>query len=92
MGRVGSMGGRRTGTVGLAPDTAPPFTGTRWEVVELGEDIVALKCMGNVQGPRWLDGRRRNGLVGLAPSFGPPFAGARWRVSSYPQCIDSACD
>src|SRR5690348_15675284 len=23
------------GTVGLAPDTAPPFTGTRWEVVEL---------------------------------------------------------
>jgi hypothetical protein len=79
------------GTVGLAPGTARPFTGTRWRVVQIdGNDagIVALQCMGEMQGPRWLDGRTGNGTVGLAPTTDPPFTGTRWQVRLYPVPFD----
>ena len=42
-------------------------------------DIVALECMGNIQGPRWLDGRTGNGTVGLAPRRDGGFTGTRWQ-------------
>src|SRR3989442_3623066 len=31
---------------------------------------VALKCLGTVNGARWLDGRTANATVGLAPKMG----------------------
>src|SRR5262249_33988591 len=83
------------GSVGLAPNRDKPFTGVVWEVVRLDKqdpNIVALKCMGAVDGPRWLDGRTGNGTVGLAKSTDPPFTGTRWEVHAYPVCIDSPCD
>jgi len=43
-------------------------------------DVVALECMGNISGPRWLDGRSGNGTVGLAPRRDGPFTGTRWQV------------
>ena len=76
------------GTVGLAPNTQAPFTGTRWQVAPLDDanpNIVALKCLGAVKGPkRWLDGRTGDGTVALAPSTDPPFTGTRWEVRLYP--------
>jgi hypothetical protein len=44
--------------------------------------------MGELQGPRWLDGRTGNGTVGLAPNTNPPFTGTRWEVRLYPVRID----
>ena len=43
---------------------------------------VALKCLGDVNGPRWLDGRTGNGTVGLAPKMGvKEFSGTQWLVA-----------
>jgi hypothetical protein len=41
---------------------------------------VALRCLGNISGPRYLDGRTADGTVGLAPNLSAEFSGARWRV------------
>ncbi len=82
------------GTVGLAPNTNKPFTGTRWQVVPLDNsnpNIVGLKCLGNIEGPRWLDGRTGNGTVGLAKTTDPPFTGTRWEVKIYTGCFDEGC-
>jgi hypothetical protein len=68
------------GTVGLAPNTNRPFTGTRWQVLEVGDNIVALKCLGDIGGPRWLDGRTADGTVGLAATTEPSFTGTKWEV------------
>lgn len=68
------------GSVGLAPEREPPFTGTKWRVFRAGEGVVALKCLGDIDGPRWLDGHTHDGNVGLAPNPKPPFTGARWKV------------
>jgi hypothetical protein len=72
-----------SGTAGLAPNTYKPFTGTRWQVVQMDDsnpNIVALKCLGDIEGPRWLDGRTANGTVGLASTTEPPFTGTKWEV------------
>jgi hypothetical protein len=66
------------GTVGLAPNMSPEFTGTRWRVVRVGDGVVELKCLGDIEGPRWLDGRTADGTVGLAPNRS--FTGTRWQV------------
>jgi hypothetical protein len=44
-------------------------------------DQVYLKCMGHIDGPRWLDGRTANGTVGLAPTTKGGYTGTRWEVS-----------
>ena len=88
-------GRTRDGSVGLAPNRNKPFTGVVWEVVPLDQqnsNIIALKCLGDGEGPRWLDGRTGNGSVGLAESTHPPFTGTHWEVRAYPVCIDSPCD
>lgn len=41
--------------------------------------IVRLQCLGQVEGPRWLDGNTIAGTVRLAPSP-DGLSGARWRV------------
>jgi hypothetical protein len=74
------------GSTGLAPNTDMPFTGTRWQVVRVHDDgpnIVELRCLGDIRGPRWLDGRTADGTVGLAPLTEPPFTGTKWEVSPY---------
>ena len=80
-----------TKTVGLAPNTNAPYTGTRWKIVRIdpnNQDIVALECLGAINGPRWLDGRTGDGSVGLAPSTDAPFTGTKWEVRLYPVVID----
>jgi hypothetical protein len=83
------------GTVGLAPDLTPKYTGTKWRVFRAGEGVVALKCLGNIEGSRWLDGRTANGTVGLAPNTNRPFTGTRWQVvqvdSNNPNIVALKC-
>ena len=79
------------GKVGLAPQTTKPFTGTRWQLVQADQNnpnIVWFKCLGEVEGPRWLDGRTQNGTVWLAPRTDPPFTGTKWEIQPYPTIID----
>lgn len=42
--------------------------------------VYTLKCLGNANGPRWLDGRTGNGTVGLALETGRQFSGTRWEI------------
>jgi hypothetical protein len=67
------------GTVGLAPNIDPPFTGAKW-LVDQAQGHVVLRCLGAVDGPRVLDGRTENGSVGLAPHTDAPFTGASWEL------------
>ena len=67
-------------TIGLAPITSFPLTGTHWEVIDDGPNRVALKCLGQVEGPRFLDGRTGNGTIGLAPATDGIFTGTHWEV------------
>jgi hypothetical protein len=80
-------GRTQNGTVGLAPHTNPPFTGTRWEVVRRNPGTWPptwwLRCLGNVPGPQWLDGRTHNGTVGLAPTRSAPYTGTRWEIARW---------
>ncbi len=74
-------GRTQNGTVGLAPNTAAPFTGTRWQVIDAASDEVELVCLGastagsNV---RFLNGNVGPGTLGLVNFGGLP--GTRWRV------------
>ena len=43
---------------------------------------VALKCLGDINGPRWLDGRTADGTVGLAPNLTKKYSGTKWVVVS----------
>jgi len=83
------------GTVGLAPNTNPPFTGTRWEAVKvLGtQNHFWFFCRSEWPRPagapyyepgnRRLDGRTQNSTVGLAPSRSAPYTGTKWEVINY---------
>ncbi len=76
-------GRTQDGTVGLAPHTGGGFTGTRWRVRTLGSgdpDVVALECLGDIPGNRWLDGRTQDATVGLAPHTGNSYSGTVWRI------------
>jgi hypothetical protein len=84
-------GRTQNGTVGLAPHTNPPFTGTRWEAVQRNPGTWPpswwLRCLGHLPGPgQWLDGRTQNGSVGLAEHRGAPGAprtGTRWEITRW---------
>ena len=86
-GRYFLDGRTGNGSVGLAPNTDPPFTGTRWEVVQRNPGTWPpswwLKCLGDVPGPQWLDGRTGNGTVGLAPTRSAPYTGTRWEIARW---------
>jgi hypothetical protein len=43
-------------------------------------DRIILESLGDVAGPRWLDGRTIDGTVGLAPTFDGQFTGATWEL------------
>jgi hypothetical protein len=84
-------GRTQDGTVGLAPNTNPPFTGTKWLVEYLNPNAgpdqywvynhIFLSCQGTGPGDaRYLDGRTQDGTVGLAPNTNPPFTGTRWHL------------
>ena len=82
-------------SVGLAPNSHPPFIGTAWKVTDLpnpdigGFSHVTLQCQGNLgridQGQcpfGFLDGRTAatDGSVGLATKTEEPFSGTHWEL------------
>ena len=74
-------GHTKDGTVGLAPTTGGPFTGTFWRAHSAGGRFWRLENLGKIPGPAvWLDGRTENTSVGLAPHTNPPFTGATWEI------------
>ena len=84
-------GRTQNGTVGLAPNMNPPYSGTKWRVeylnpsadpnLEYYNDIL-LHCEGKEPGPRWLDGRTQDGTIGLAPESNTykGYTGTRWAI------------
>jgi hypothetical protein len=78
------------GSVGLAPRTSAPYTGTRWRVrrPDPNRNDFWLYCLGNLQGSRWLDGRTHDGSVGLAPNTDPPYTGTLWSFYNPPDEAD----
>jgi hypothetical protein len=69
-------------TVGLAPSTDPPFSGTRWARNELDQTTSSLRCLGSDEGlgKRFLDGLTSSETLALAPHTGEPFTGTHWRI------------
>ena len=75
------------GNVGLAPNTNPPYTGTKWRVVvrtagtAAKDGIIHLRCLGaGNSNLRWLDGVTGDGSVQLAPTTAGKYTGTSWRV------------
>ena len=78
------------GTVSLAPHTDAPFSGTHWKTLlsrvnkhpdqEPGEKAF-LRCLGDTEGSRFLDGRVEGQSVVLT-STSEPFTGTEWRILS----------
>jgi len=82
------------GTVGLAPHTNPPYSGTRWNLGAVDEVSTTtgnkgwyyyLYCKGTGPGDaRYLDGRTVVGDVVLSPHLGKPFTGTHWQIDLVP--------
>lgn len=68
------------GIAGLTQSPGLPFTGTLWQVHDMGSGLYAFKTLGHIEGNRWLDGRTHEGTVGLAPSAGGAYSGTLWQV------------
>jgi hypothetical protein len=78
------------GSVGLAHTTDPPFTGTQWAAIGVATNTVVLACLGDkpgphlsgeLQEPRFLNGRTQDGSVGISRSTAPPFTGTKWQAT-----------
>jgi len=75
---IGLLGGSLVGVSLLSSGLAAP---AKSKILGINHnDIITLKCLGDMPGPRYLDGRTANGTVGLAPNTNPPFTGTKWRV------------
>lgn len=47
--------------------------------IRLGS-IHYLRCLGDRNGPRYLDGRTHNGTLGLVPGLVKPYSGTKWQI------------
>ena len=75
------------GIVTLAPTPATPsgqFSGTLWQPIAVSvEEAIQLKCQGNVDGKRFLDGVTERGTVVLQQDP-KGLSGTSWRIHDYP--------
>lgn len=46
-------------------------------------EVITLRTLGHIDGPRWLDGRTGDGTVGLAWGTYWPYTGTQWRVYDF---------
>ncbi|MBV9489748.1 MAG: beta-galactosidase [Verrucomicrobia bacterium] len=82
------------GAAGLAPSGDKSLTGTKWQVWRVIQaegdrpEVVALRCLGDADGPRWLNGQPAQGSVNLAPNTDAPFTGTQWEVRPYQPSSD----
>jgi hypothetical protein len=72
-------GHTREGTVNLNYDKAA--TGTRWAIENFDGIYNCIKCLGDVEGYRWLNGETggRDWSVNLKENHGDDYSGTRWR-------------
>ncbi len=85
------------GSVGLAEAADNAHSGVFWEPIitdhvkprrgEFGDDfdVWILRCLGVINGNRFLDFRSQDGSVGLAPFIDGPFTGTRWTLILNPE-------
>jgi hypothetical protein len=78
-------GHTRDGIVDLAPNTQPPYSGTKWRATQLPNGNWTFECRGDIPGNRFLNGHTRDGIVDLAPNTQPPYSGTEWSVVDGPQ-------
>lgn len=71
------------GTVGLAPNFAPPFTGASWRLVPVEGRGFTMQTLGTIPGPTFLDGRTVGGTVALILSVDAAHSGAVWRIQRH---------
>jgi GH24 family phage-related lysozyme (muramidase) len=78
------------GRVDLAPSAGGDFSGTNWEAVPVPDaptSTYRFKCLGTIEGPRWLDGRTADGTVGLVDNI--DLSGTQWQVEPTPSQSDN---
>lgn len=72
------------GTVGLAPSTGEPFSGTRWEVSDTDQlGVVTLRCLGEStlgKNVRFLSADSLGGTLSLVDGDGGSGSSTRWSV------------
>jgi hypothetical protein len=58
----------------------------------LDSAVITLRCLGTIEGSRFLDGRTADGTVGLAPTTDQTrFSGTRWQVRKSDDVITLRC-
>lgn len=76
--------------VNLAPSPGGEFSGTNWEAVPVPgapPSTLRFKCLGTIEGPRWLDGRTGDATVGLVDNI--DLSGTQWQVELIPSEPDN---
>lgn len=71
--------------VDLAPSAGGEFSGTNWEAAPVPDappSTYRFKCLGTIEGPRWLDGRTADGTVGLVDNI--ELSGTQWQAEPVP--------
>ena len=71
------------GTVGLALNLAPPFTGASWRLVSFEGRGFTMQTLGTIPGPNFLDGRTQDGTVALIRTVDAAHSGAVWRIQRH---------
>lgn len=72
-----------TGATQLAPNFGEIYSGTRWQFTLTtvnGQPAYTLKCMGTIEGPRYLDGQTTRKIVTLAPYTDGQYSGTFWAI------------
>lgn len=67
--------------VDLAPSPGGEFSGTNWEAAPVPDaptSTYRFRCLGTIEGPRWLDGRTGEATVGLVDNI--ELSGTQWQV------------
>ena len=71
------------GTVGLAPNFRPPFTGASWRLTSFQGRGLTMQTLGTIPGSTFLDGNTINGTVALIPTVDAAHSGAVWRIQRH---------
>jgi outer membrane protein assembly factor BamB len=71
------------GTVGLALNFAPPYTGASWRLVSFEGRGFTMQTLGTIPGPTFLDGRTLDGTVALIRTVDAAHSGAVWRIQRH---------
>jgi hypothetical protein len=72
----------------------PSVSGAKWAMTSVDQESVSLRCMGHLEGPRFLNGLTAERKVALAPITSGVFTGTHWFAfpdQSDPNSIELIC-